>query len=97
MIQLKHHYSKSVLFQLVVLATLAGLVILINLDFVQDIYIRKQVTNTGYIVNGCILLLFSLGLFRLIAILFRYNAEENALTKFLQNIYSDNRFGSIIL
>lgn len=89
MIQFKQHYSKGVLFQLVILAALLGLVILMNLDFIQNIYIKKQVTNTGYIVNGCILLIFSLGLFRLISILLRYNREESALTKFLLNVEND--------
>ena len=89
MVQYKQHYSKRVLFQLIVLSMLLALVILINLDFIQNIYLKNQATNTGYIVNGSILGLFALGLFRLISILLRYGREENALKKFLLNIEDD--------
>lgn len=89
MVQFKQHYSKRVLLQLIVLAVLLGIVILLNLEFIQNIYLKNQVTNTGYIVNGSILGLFGLGLFRLISILLRYNAEERALVKFLRNVEDD--------
>lgn len=89
MVQFKQHYSKNVLFQLILLVALLAVIILINLEFIQDIYIKNQVTNTGYIVNSSIFLLFSLGIFRIIVILLRYNMEERSLLKFLDNVAND--------
>lgn len=86
MVQFKQHYSKNVLFQLVLLIALLALIILLNIEFIENIYIKNQVTNTGYIVNSSIFLLFALGLFRIIAILLRYNMEERSLVKFLTNV-----------
>jgi hypothetical protein len=64
-------------------------VILINLEFISDIYFRNQATRTGYIVNGSILLLFTVGLVRIISLLMRYSLEESALAKFLDNVNND--------
>jgi hypothetical protein len=62
------------------------LIILINLDFITDIYFKNQATRTGYVVNGSILVLFTVGLFRIISLLMRYSLEETALARFLKNV-----------
>jgi hypothetical protein len=62
------------------------LIIVINLDFVNDIYFKNQATRVGYIVNGSILVLFAFGLFRVISLLMRYSLEESALARFLRNV-----------
>ena len=89
MVQFKQNYSKRVLLQFIVLILLLGFVILSNLEFIQDIYLKNQVTNTGYIVNGSIVVLFGIGLFRIISILLRYSFEERSLVKFLRNVEDD--------
>ncbi|HHJ34519.1 MAG TPA: hypothetical protein ENJ87_02025, partial [Gammaproteobacteria bacterium] len=78
MIQYKANYSRSVLFQFLMLSLLLGFLILINHEFLLNFYIRNQATNTGYIVNSSILGLFLLGIFRIIVLLLRYSREENA-------------------
>ena len=89
MVQFKQNYSNRVLLQFIVLAVLLGFVILTNLEFIQDLYIKNQVTNTGYIVNGTIIALFGIGLFRIISILLRYSFEARSLVKFLSNVERD--------
>lgn len=89
MIQFKANYSRRVLLQLVILSTLIGFLMLINIDFITNIYFKNQTTNTGFIVNGSILILFALGLFRIISLLLRYNGEERELFKFLRNVEHD--------
>lgn len=89
MIQFKASFSRSVLIQLVALSILLCAIIFFNLDFVRSIYLEKQVTQTGYIVNGSILALFALGLFRIITLLLRYAREEAALAKFIRNVEND--------
>lgn len=89
MVQFKQHYSKHVLLQLIMLSLLLAVIVMINLDFIENIYIKNQTTNTGYIVNGCILALFALGLYRIISILLRYSIESRALVSFIRNIEND--------
>ena len=86
MIQFRASYSRSILLQLILLSIVLLLIIVINLDFVDEIYFKNQATRLGYIVNGSILLLFSVGLFRIIALLMRYSLEESALARFLHNV-----------
>jgi hypothetical protein len=86
MIQFRASYSRSILLQLILLSIVLFLIIVINLDFVNDIYFKNQATRVGYIVNGSILVLFAFGLFRVISLLMRYSLEESALARFLRNV-----------
>ena len=86
MIQFRAGYSRSILLQLVLLSIILILIILINLEFVADIYFKNQATRVGYVVNSSILVLFALGLFRIISLLMRYSLEESALNRFLRNV-----------
>ena len=89
MIQFRATYSRSILLQLISLSLLLLFIILVNLDFVSDIYFKNQMTRTGYVVNGSILILFSVGLFRIISLLMRYSLEESALDRFLNNVQNE--------
>jgi hypothetical protein len=71
------------------LSVFLGFLLLINYEFLFDFYIRNQATNTGYIVNGSILGLFLLGIFRIISMLLRYSREENALSRFIKNVENE--------
>jgi hypothetical protein len=86
MVQYKANYSRSILSQFLVLSILAGFLLLINHEFIINFYIKNQATNTGYIVNGSILLLFLIGIVRLVLLLLRYNREESALVRFIKNV-----------
>lgn len=89
MIQYNANYSRSVLFQFLMLSVLLGFLLLLNHEFLLDFYFKNQATNTGYIVNGSILGLFLLGMFRIITLLLRYSREENALGRFVQNVQNE--------
>jgi len=86
MVQYKENYSRSVLFQFLILSLLAGFLLLLNHEFLINFYIKNQPTNTGYIVNGSILILFLIGVVRLVLLLLRYSREENALARFIKNV-----------
>ena len=90
MVQYKANYSRSVLFQLLLLSVVTAFLLMLNLDFLQKVYLTNQATNTGYIVNGSILGLFAFGLIKIIGLLLRYMREENALTRFLRNVENDS-------
>ncbi|GMR01118.1 MAG: hypothetical protein BMS9Abin19_0473 [Gammaproteobacteria bacterium] len=89
MVQHKSNYSRNILFQFLMLSVLVGFLLVINHEFLLDFYINNQATNTGYIVNGSILALFLLGLFRIITLLLRYSREENALSRFIKNVENE--------
>lgn len=86
MVKYKENYSRNVLLQFVLLSVLAGLLLILNFEFLINFYIKNQPTNIGYIVNGGILLLFLIGIVRLVFLLLRYSSEEIALTRFLINV-----------
>ena len=90
MVQYKANYSRNVLFQFLMLSILLVFLLLINYEFVINLYIKNQATNTGYIVNGSILGLFIIGISRLIVLLLRYSTEENALARFIKNMQNDD-------
>jgi len=80
------HLSRSVLIQWVIFLILAlGLITLFSSDL-EKIYLANGVTNSGLFLNGIILILFALGMFRLIALLLRYQREEKALIHFYNNL-----------
>ena len=89
MVQYKTNYSRSVLFQFLMLSVLVAFLLLINHEFVINLYLKNQETNTGFIVNGSILGLFIIGLLRLIMLLLRYSREEYALARFIQNVQDE--------
>ena len=89
MVQYKTNHSRSVLFQFLMLSVLVAFLLLINHEFVINLYLKKQETNTGLIVNGSILTLFIIGLLRLIMLLLRYSREESALARFIQNVQNE--------
>ena len=91
MVQYKANYSRGILFQFLMLSIFTGFLLLINHEFIINFYIRNQETNVGYIVNGSILTLFLIGIFRLIALLLRYNREESALSRFISNVQSEEK------
>ena len=89
MVQYKTNYSRSVLFQFLMLSVLVAFLLLINHEFLINLYLKNQETNTGFIVNGSILGLFIIGLLRLIMLLLRYSREEYALARFIQNVQNE--------
>ncbi len=89
MVQFKEHYSRNVLFQFLLISLVSGFLLLLNHEFLFNFYFKHQETNIGYIVNGSILGLFLIGVFRLIYLLFYYGKEENALARFIKNVHQN--------
>jgi hypothetical protein len=90
MVQYKKSYSRNILFQFLVLSLLACFLLLLNHEFLIDFYIKNQATNTGYIVNGSIILIFIIGVARIVMLLLRYSLEENALARFIKNVQNSD-------
>ncbi len=84
MVNIKQNFSRGVLVRLVIVLVLVGALLAFNADFISNVYLRNQLTFTGWIINGAILALFLLGLVRIVLILRRYMAEELALNRFVR-------------
>ncbi|MCW8929743.1 MAG: MotA/TolQ/ExbB proton channel family protein [Gammaproteobacteria bacterium] len=61
-----------------------------NFDYIQNVYLKNQLTHTGYIINGSIVGLFLLGMIKLVTSLLFYWREERAVEKFIVNVHKDN-------
>ena len=59
-------------------------------DYLQNLYIRNQLTRVGWVINGGIVALFAVGLIQLVYLFIRYGKEENALDQFSALIKTDD-------
>ena len=88
-LQIRRHHSRNTLL-LLVLFTVAVLGLLFwNLDFINKVYFREQLTPTGLVINGTIAALFLLGMINIVISLAAYVKEEAALRRFMTNIEND--------
>ena len=83
MIDFKQNFSARMLLRMIVLSLVVLVGILANIEFFKNLYFSHQLTSAGLITNGGILLLFSLGLAKIVLSLLRYMREESALAKFV--------------
>ena len=79
-------YAQRILVQLGVAAVAIVLVGLWQREFLAEVYLRNQLTQVGWMINGGIVLLFGGALVRLIQSYLRYDREEQALNRFLANV-----------
>lgn len=78
--------SRQILLRLVIAVLLLAGIAAFNSTFLYRLYFSEQLTVVGWIVNGAILLLFAVGLFRITTLLMRYAREESALRKFVIHV-----------
>jgi len=89
MIETRRNFSRRMLIRLIVLGVVGLIVLLANLDFINDLYLKRQQTPVGLIINGGIILVFLLGLLKVVASLSYYMQEETALARFVRQIEVD--------
>lgn len=85
-INLRRHFSRNTLFRLVVMFALAAGLGFWKFDLINQVYFKDQLTPTGLVINGAILVLFLIGLMRAVGILLGYIREEGALARFVRNL-----------
>jgi hypothetical protein len=86
MIDTRHNHSGRMLIRLIILGTLAVLILLANIDFLRGLYLEHQLTPAGLIINGGIVLVFLLGLLKIVLSLIHYMGEEGDLARFISNL-----------
>lgn len=80
-------YTYRILVHLALALALAAAVVLWQRDFLSEVYLENQVTYVGWAINGGIVVLFVLGMVRLVQLFFRYAGEERAISRFVSNIH----------
>ena len=80
--------SQRVLLRMVLAAVALAALVLANLELIAGVYFRNQLTATGYVVNGTIVVLFLAGMLKMINLLVQYGQEERALGAFMANVHS---------
>jgi len=83
-------YSSKALFKFFIGLFILVAIIIYNIGFVNDVYFKDQKTSTGIIINGMIVLLFVIGLFKMIRTLLFYRAQENAISDFVENLNANS-------
>jgi hypothetical protein len=78
--------SQRILIQFAVAIILTGVVIGLNVEFLNQFYLQNQQTNTGIILNSIIVGILVFGLLNLLWLLLRYRREEAAVAAFVENI-----------
>ena len=89
MIESRSNFSRRMLLRLVVLGTIVAVILLANYQFISELYFKNQQTPVGLIVNGGILLVFLLGLVKIVTTLSYYMQEEAALARFVRQFTRD--------
>ena len=89
MIEPRSNFSRRMLIRLIVLGTIVGIILLANYQFISELYLKNQQTPVGLIVNGGILLVFLLGLVKIVTTLSYYMQEETALARFVRQFSND--------
>ncbi|MEJ2307701.1 MAG: hypothetical protein P8Z78_00130 [Gammaproteobacteria bacterium] len=88
-IQYRRRYSSSVLIQMLLLGAIAIALILWQFGNIQEIYLNHSLSAIGIIINSAIVILFLLGVLRIMASLIGYAREERALGRFIRNMQEE--------
>ena len=79
-------YITPILIQLAALAVVCLLVALWQREFLAEVYLRNQLTQVGWFINGGIILLFLCGMYQLVRLFISYSGEEEAMAQFTDNV-----------
>lgn len=81
----KTSLARNTLLLMVGVGVIVIAMILFNLEFLSDVYFSNQLTKTGGVINGLILLMFFLGMGKIIDNLLFYWKQEVAINDFVEN------------
>jgi len=90
MIETRRNFSRRILFRLFVLGVIVAVILFMNYSYINDLYIKNQLTPVGLVINSGIVLAFLLGLIKVISSLWYYMNEESALARFVRQFNDDS-------
>ena len=90
MIDENTNFSGRMLLRLVLLGAIVLVILVVNVKFINELYFTRQLTQAGFYINGGIIMIFLLGLIKVITSLARYMREEAALERIVSRLQSDH-------
>lgn len=78
--------AKSTLIQVVVFLIVLAALILFGKEMIVDLYTSGEISKTGMVINSIIFVLFFIGMFRIVMILFRYINESRVLITLINSL-----------
>lgn len=88
-IQYRRRYSRSVLLQMLLIGAIVIGLVTWQFGHIREIYLNHQITGIGIIINSAIVILFLLGVFRIVVSLLGYSRQERALSRFIRNMQEE--------
>jgi len=85
-VNIRKSSAKSTLFQIVIFLVAMAAGILYLKDSIQGLYTSGDISEVGMVINGIIIVLFLLGLFRIVMVLFRYINEHQSVLKLVESL-----------
>jgi hypothetical protein len=89
MIEIRRNFSRRMLLRLVVFGVIAIAILFANYGYINELYLKNQLTPVGMIINSGIMFAFLLGLIKVTTSLWRYMQEESALARFVRQFNDD--------
>jgi ABC-type multidrug transport system fused ATPase/permease subunit len=83
-VNIKKNSAKSTLIQIVIFLITIAVLILINKEVIANLYTSGEISKVGMIINAIIIVLFLLGMLRIVTVLFRYISEHQVLLKLVE-------------
>ena len=77
--------SKKTLISLILTLIAVTIIALFNLSWLKKIYFYQMKTKVGIVINGLILVIFIIGIVKIIGEILKYMKEERQIEKFLLN------------
>ncbi len=95
---MQKNQSERILIQAAVVLGIILLVAAWQHEYLIELYLRNQLTRVGWAINGAILLLFMLGMGRMMQLFVQYRKEEQALNQFADAISTgdDSKIGNAL-
>lgn len=78
--------ARSTLFQVALLMLLLAAALFWQKDNIANLYLSGEINPVGWMLNGVIIALFLLGMFRMISLLLSYSREHNVLERLMDGI-----------
>ena len=75
MIETRRNFSRRILFRLLFLGVIVAVILFVSYGYVNDLYLKNQLTPVGLVINSGIILAFLLGLIKVISSLWYYMNE----------------------
>ena len=78
--------ARSTLFQVVLFLVLLAVALFWQRNNIADLYLSGEINPVGWLLNGVIILLFLLGMLRMISLLLSYSSEHSVLERLVESV-----------